>query len=384
MSIFLYVGLIIFVFIVWEVTRKQMFVWLPSYIKRTFSGKSSENGTRHIIFSLVDHFEPNRGRAGYDRQVKRLDTWIKEHQKIAIKHRDSHSKYPQHTFFYPEEEYSKEHLDKIAQVCRNGFGEVEIHLHHDNDTAEGLTQKLISFKDKLLQHGLLSKDKDGETAYSFIHGNWALDNSRNDGRWCGVNNELSVLKKTGCYADLTLPSAPSDTQTSKINSIYYATGRPGKSKSHNVGIDVEVGKEADGDLMIIQGPLALNWKKRKFGIFPRIENSDITVANPPTKDRVDLWIKQNIVVKGKSNWVFVKVHTHGLKDENLKKVFFENLDAMYSYLESDYNDGLKFRLHYTSSREMYNIIKAAEDGKDGNPSDYRDYILLTNIESKAS
>ena len=52
----------------------------------------------------------------------------------------------------------------------------------------------------------------GELRFAFIHGNWSLDNSRPDGRWCGLNNELILLRELGCYADFTLPSAPSDTQ----------------------------------------------------------------------------------------------------------------------------------------------------------------------------
>ncbi|WP_197472948.1 hypothetical protein, partial [Oleiphilus sp. HI0123] len=105
----------------------------------------------------------------------------------------------------------------------------------------------------------------GKLAYGFIHGNWTLDNCHPEGLHCGVNDELLVLKATGCYADFTLPSAPSPTQTSTVNSIYYATDDPDKPKSHDKGVDVEVGKPASGDLMIIQGPLCLNWKKRKFG-----------------------------------------------------------------------------------------------------------------------
>ena len=37
--------------------------------------------------------------------------------------------------------------------------------------------------------------------FGFIHGNWCLDNSRADGRWCGLNNELILLRELGCYAD---------------------------------------------------------------------------------------------------------------------------------------------------------------------------------------
>ena len=36
----------------------------------------------------------------------------------------------------PEEEYDREFLDALAALCRSGFGDIEVHLHHDNDTAE--------------------------------------------------------------------------------------------------------------------------------------------------------------------------------------------------------------------------------------------------------
>jgi hypothetical protein len=32
-------------------------------------------------------------------------------------------------------------------------------------------------------------------------------------------------------------------------------------------------------------------------------------------------------------------------------------------------------LHYVTAREVYNIIKAAEAGKGGDPNAWRDYIL---------
>lgn len=53
----------------------------------------------------------------------------------------------------------------------------------------------------------------------------------------------------------------------------------------------------------------------------------------------------------------------------------EPMDKMFSYLEQTYNDGKKYQLHYVTSREAYNIIKAAEAGKSGNPNAYRDFVL---------
>ena len=50
-------------------------------------------------------------------------------------------------------------------------------------------------------------------------------------------------------------------------------------------------------------------------------------------------------------------------------------DNMFSYLEKAYNDGTRYILHYVTTRELYNIVKAAEAGESGNPDQYRDYIL---------
>ena len=202
-----------------------------------------------------------------------------------------------------------------------------------------------------------------------------MNNSRKDGCFCGVNDEAKVLAKVGCYADFTLPSAPSETQTRKINSIYYTKSSRHKPKSHDKGVDVTVGKFCNGDLMLIQGPLALNWKIRKKGFFPAIENADITGANHPTRQRVDLWVDQRISVKDKEDWVFIKVHTHGAPEKNADALLGKPLDDMFSYLEEKYNDGRNFILHYVTAREMYNIVKAAEAKERGTPNEYRDYII---------
>ncbi len=307
---------------------------------------------------------------------ERVSQWIDKLPPIMNKFKDSSGRVPQYTFFYPEEEYKREYLDELAGLCRQGYGDVEIHLHHDNDTSEGLRKKLTDFKTILFEeHGLLRKDKTGEIQYGFIHGNWALDNSRKDGRMCGVNNELIVLRETGCYADFTLPSAPCGTQTTKINSIYYAVDDPDKPKSHDSGADVEAGKAGSGDLMIIQGPLALNWWTRKWGVFPKIENGDLSLGNTSSPERVRLWVNQHIHVKGRPEWVFIKVHTHGTQENNSKALLEGGLADMFSFLEDGYNDGNNYCLHYVSAWEMYNIIKAAEAGETENPAEFRNYLL---------
>jgi len=334
------------------------------------------NKPTHILFCFVDHFEPQWGNPARDVEVRRVDRWCEEYLNIAKRHKDSHGHHPVHSFFYPEEEYRKEHLDKLEYLCTQGVAEIEIHLHHHNDTEQALRKKISRFVNVLShRHGALAKNAKRNSVFGFIHGDWALDNSRKDGSCCGINNELIILREMGCYADFTLPSAPSDTQTQKINSIYYAKDDIAKSKSHNTGRDLFVGGKQWGDLLIIQGPLGLNWKNRKWGVLPRIENSDISKASPPTQDRIDQWVDIGIHVRGRPEWIFVKVHAHGASEQDMDVLLGEPIDDMFSYLEKEYCDDNKYFLHYVSAREMYNIAKAAEAGETGDPHDFRDYIL---------
>ncbi len=357
---------------------KNIYNWLPCYIFQKFYRYHAWNTKPiQIIFSIVDHFEPNWKDAILEKEIERTDCWISKYTKIISCCLKTNKIQPRYTFFYPTEKFQPIVFKRISDFCKKNLGEIEIHLHHQNDTAESLKNTLIDAKELYRSYGNLCKNKlSGEIQYAFIHGNWALDNSRQDGRWCGVNSELEILNQTGCYADFTLPSAPSDTQTRTINSIYYAKDDPERPKSHNTGRPVTVGGKPWGDLMLIQGPLALNWKRRKWGILPRIENAEITLENPPTPDRVDLWIKQHISVKGRPEWIFVKVHTHGCQDKNLTDEYFRNLASMFSYLETRYNDNTHYKLNYVTAREMYNIIKAAEAGETGDPQLYKDYLLI--------
>jgi len=172
----------------------------------------------------------------------RVARWVSDYPRLCEGHRDADGCAPKHTFFFPSEEYRPEHLDPLVALCAQGYGEIEIHLHHDNDTEANFRTSIARFCKVLHErHGALPRDPvTGEPTFAFIHGNWSLDNSRADGRWCGLNNELILLRELGCYADFTLPSAPSDTQTSTINSIYYSTDDPNAPKSHDTGTPVRV------------------------------------------------------------------------------------------------------------------------------------------------
>lgn len=356
--------------------KRHINLWLKSYLLSSPTKPEEVEGPIHLMFCFVDHYEPLVQKVSEEKGMERVNKWLEEYPTLAERHKDADGVPIQHTYFYPQDEYCEAHVRGVEELCRKGYGELEIHIHHRNDTDETFKAKMLDFVDVLHNRHDALPTIDGKPYFGFIHGNWALDNSRPDGDWCGVNNELIVLDEIGCYADFTLPSAPSDTQTSTINSIYYATDDPEKPKSHDKGEPALKGKKGEGDLLIVQGPLTLNWKHRAFGIWPRIENGDVAPSNIPIKERVDLWVKQAIHVQGQQNWQYIKVHTHGALDENAKYIFDDGaLDDICSHLEEKYNDGEKYVLHYVNSREIYNLIKATEDGHGGNPNDYRDYIL---------
>ncbi len=360
---------------------EKLHPWLISYGAGRIMKKASlkYKGLKHVFLLICDHYEPLGTAADEQTGLQRLEKWCRRYPEIADKYTDSNGVKPKYTFFYPEEEYRHEYLEMLSDLCRRGYGEVEVHLHHHNDTEDNLRTTLLDFKNNLSnKYGLLSKDKQTkEIKYGFIHGNWALSNSRRDGRLCGVDNELEILQETGCYADFTMPSAPDPTQTRKINSIYYPTGTYDQLKPHDFGVNAEKGKNNRSGLLMAQGPLMLNWKKRKLGLIPHIENGIIGEEDIITEQRIKLWVNADIHIKNKPEFIFIKLYTHGCQENNMNYLLGDGLEQLFSLLQSRYNDKNGYKLHYITSREMVNIIKAVEDNVDtADITSIKDHRLL--------
>jgi hypothetical protein len=347
----------------YAIRARNMQYWLSSYIaQRALRRRPIEPGTT-LYVCVADHYEPYGGGASREKAHARVQRWMDTYPVIAGRHTDSVGRHPCHTFFYPIEEYDPVLLDSLADLTRRGFGDVDVHYHHDGDTAEKLRVAVNGFLQTLrTRHGLL-REESGTTPWCFVHGNWALDNSRPDGRWCGVDNEIQVLVETGCRVDFTLPSAPSDTQTRKINSIYFARGVPGKRKSHDSGRDAAVGRwGADDELLMVQGPLGLNWRQRKLGLIPKIENAEISADAPPSDIRAKLWPRLAPRLDGAPQHIFLKLHTHGTEDDTMQELLGGGLERMWNALEADFRDRPGYQLRYVSAWEMYDIIRKLATG----------------------
>jgi len=336
------------------------------------------------MIALADHFEPSivpeNGmlRAHHVEQERRLDLWCREYPRLADAWRDSDGHPFVHTYFYPAEQYDHGLIQQLAEHCQSGWGEIEIQLHHGifaPDTAENTRRQLAEFRDALAaEHGCLSYfDGVGSPGYAFVHGNFALANSAN-GRFCGVDDEMQVLAETGCYADFTLPTASFHAaQIAKINSLYECALPLVQRAPHRRGRDLERGRPPAVFPLIVQGPLMVRFSSSRSRIVG-IENGAITKRNPLSLARLRLWKRAAISVRGKPDWLFIKLHCHGMDPTQRDAVLGEPMRDFLRELVEGADERGEI-LHFVSAREMVNIVLAACDGRDGNPGEYRDYRL---------
>ncbi|HTW58289.1 MAG TPA: hypothetical protein VMD99_09170 [Terriglobales bacterium] len=344
---------------------------------------SSAAGAVHLIIALADHFEPaidpgdGQRRVSRTEQERRLECWKEEYPKAVDRWRDSEGRPFVHTYFYPAEQYDVGLVEILADHCHSGWGETEVHLHHgitEPDTPENTRRLLSEFRDQLTyRHRCLALEEGSDLPrYCFVHGNFALANSA-AGQYCGVDSEMKILAETGCYADFTLPTAPGDpAQTAKINSLYECALPIEERAPQRRGIDLRAGRPPRTLPLIIQGPLLVAFGRNLAKRLLVIENGAITAPNPMTLDRLSHWKRARIHVGGRPDWLFIKLHCHGMdptqKDVVIGAAFRRFLEELVGGAESR-----KEMLHFVTAREMANIALAACDGREGNPGDYRDY-----------
>lgn len=355
-------------------------VYLAQLAEGRFRFPEPSPGERSVHFILVvaNHFEPlSNGRSHRD-ALRALTRWCGDLEALGVRDADGH--WFKHTYFFPAEQSHSDFLEPLAAHCDAGFGEVEVHLHHgidSPDTPENLEGVLRDFVGQLARYHCLSRDRrTGCLGYSFVHGNWALANSA-AGHQCGVDNELEILGRTGCYLDCTLPSAPDRSQVAVVNSIYRC-GRPLHERApHRVAIPLAAGGSLELPILL-QGPLLLDWSRRLGGLpVPRLENGDVGADFPPSLRRFERWASANIHVHGQPAWIFVKVHTHGLLERHWTVLLGDPMKCFLGDLMRRYGDRDGYRLHFATAREAANMIFAAVDGRCGDPGLFRDYRYVS-------
>lgn len=347
-------------------------------------GKEDFRGEQHLIFVVANHFEPAWNEEGtkldWNTQLVKLDRWCEQAHAIGATVRDADGTPFRHTNFYPAEQYHPRLLQRLAELQAEGLGEVEIHLHHGvdkPDTAENLKRALTDFRDVLAnEHQCLSRvDDDALPQFAFVHGNLALANSAG-GRFCGVDSEMRILADVGCYMDLTMPSAPDQSQVSRINAIYQCGHPLEEQKPYRSGPSISVGMNEPQLPLIFTGPLVFNWRRGVRGFpIPRLDDGALTARQPLDLLRLDRWRGARIHVEGRPNWLFIKLYCHGFFQFDQSSTMGERVRKFWEEV-MEYGDRTnEYKIHFASAREAFNMVMAAADGRDGEPGLYRDYRL---------
>ena len=86
----------------------------------------------------------------------------------------------------------------------------------------------------------------------------------------------------------------------------------------------------------------------------------------------DVWILDEDVYGGPVAAVF----RGAAPDEILASLIGGGAETMHGTLAREFGDGDRWRLHYVTAREMFNVARAAMDGKGGEPSAWYDYDVL--------
>ncbi len=341
-------------------------------------------GVSHLIFVVANHFEPGLGQMA----LTRLEKWCELARATGDSIRDHDGTPFRHTNFFPAEQYERPLLDMLSGLQADGYGEVEVHFHHGverPDSDENTRQMLTTFRDTLAEeHKCLSRETPADKPmYGFVHGNWALANSAG-GRFCGVDSEMQILADTGCYADFTLPSVPFQSQVPRINAIYKCGHSLSEAKPHRSGPNLSLGDQLKLPI-IFTGPLVFDWTRRVHGLpIPRVEDGALAQNYPLTLDRFKRWRSAGIGVKGRPDWIFIKLYSHGFFDWDQDIMIGEQMKRfMGQVLDMAERTG-EFKIHFASAREAFNMVSAAVEGQNGEPGAYRDYKLRQIMKEQAS
>src|SRR5207245_4629809 len=104
--------------------------WVPGYAWQRIWRRRPKGNPLHLIIALADHFEPSflpenpSGFAPVGVQEQRLEEWCQIYPKVFDRWRDS-SGFPfVHTYFYPAEQYEHILVERLAEHCLCGWGDI--------------------------------------------------------------------------------------------------------------------------------------------------------------------------------------------------------------------------------------------------------------------
>jgi hypothetical protein len=88
-------------------------------------------------------------------------------------------------------------------------------------------------------------------------------------------------------------------------------------------------------------------------------------------------LQAGISVAGQPDWLFVKLHCHGMDPRDEPAMMGTAVRRFLSDLMAEAKQG-QLRLHFVTAREMVNIALAGCDGSSGDPGEQRNYRYFIN------
>ena len=110
--------LLIAVAYVYALRKRNMHLWMGAYyFSSRQKAKTLDCGEPvHVFIAVCDHYEPEWGKPSKAASVAKVQRWVDEYPRLFDQFRDSSGRPPQHTCFYPQDEYQPEYLDLLAEL----------------------------------------------------------------------------------------------------------------------------------------------------------------------------------------------------------------------------------------------------------------------------
>ncbi len=108
---------------------------------------------------------------------------------------------------------------------------------------------------------------------------------------------------------------------------------------------------------------------------PRLDDGALVHNQPMDIARLKRWASANVTVKGRPEWIFVKLYCHGFFQHDQSACIGDDAQRFFSEIIENGEKTGEYQLHFATAREAFNIVSAAIDGKDGVPNDFRNYRL---------
>ena len=100
--------------------------------------------------------------------------------------------------------------------------------------------------------------------------------------------------------------------------------------------------------------------------------------------RLNRWMSANVTVKGRPEWIFVKLYCHGFFDHDQDACIGDGAKRFFHEIIENGDKNGAYDVHFASAREAFNMVSAAIDGKAGTPHEYRNYRLKSIMDEKKS